>query len=254
MKQFDFSNLKKGKKIVILTAYDCQVANILEKAGIDFILVGDSLGMVVLGHKDTKNVSMQEMLHHTKAVAAGAKNTPIIGDLPANSYNTIEDAVHNAKLFLDAGASAVKLEGNNSEIIRSLVSAKIPVVGHLGLLPQTAEKYSVQGTGDTAKAILQDSLELDSLGVIAIVLECIPDSLAKKITESVSCPTIGIGAGAHCDGQVLVINDLIGLNPDFNPKFVKKYADIAGEIKKAAKLFKEDVLNNRFPDEKHSFQ
>jgi 3-methyl-2-oxobutanoate hydroxymethyltransferase len=254
MKQFDFSNLKKGKKIVMLTAYDCQIAKILETAGIDFILVGDSLGMVVLGRKDTKTVSMQEMLHHTRAVATGAINTPIISDLPANSYNTVEDAVQNAKLFLEAGASAVKLEGNKPEIIRSLVSAKIPVVGHLGLLPQTAEKYSVQGTGDNAESILQDSLELDSLGVIAIVLECIPASLAKKVTESVSCPTIGIGAGVHCDGQVLVVNDLIGLNPDFKPKFVKRYGDLASEIKKAAKLFKEDVLNNRFPDSKHSFQ
>ncbi len=254
MKKFDFSGLREKKKIVMLTAYDCQMAKLLDETGIDLILVGDSLGMVVLGLKDTKNVSMGQMLHHTGAVASSVKNTPVIADMPAHSCDTVDTALHNAKLLLGAGADAVKIEGNKQEAIKALLEERIPVMGHLGLLPQTAEQYCVQGR-DKGKAeeIFQDAVALANLGVFAIVLECVPTALAKRITDSIAVPTVGIGAGMHCSGQVLVINDLLGLDPGFKPKFVKRYAELAEEIKGAVSKFKQDVLNERFPDKEHSF-
>jgi 3-methyl-2-oxobutanoate hydroxymethyltransferase len=250
----NIEEIKKKKKIVMLTAYDYQIAKLIDEVGIDIILVGDSLGMVVLGYKDTKSVTMQEMIHHTKAVARGAKNTLIIGDMPVHSYDTVENALINAKKFIGAGAHGVKIEGNKPDIIKALIKEGIPVMGHLGLLPQTAEKYGVVGREKSeAEKIYRDALELDSLGVFSIVLECIPESLAKKITESVKAPTIGIGAGKYCKGQVLVINDLLGMDENFNPKFVKKYANLSAIIKDAVSRFKEEVLKEKFPDDEHAF-
>lgn len=244
----------KKRKIVMLTAYDYQMAKILDEMGIDIILVGDSLGMVVLGYSDTKSVTMEEMIHHTKAVARGAKNTPIVGDMPINSYNTVKDALKNAKRFLEAGAHGVKIEGNKPEIIKALLDEGIPVMGHVGLLPQFSAEYKVKGKEkEEAEKIFQDALAVDDLGVFSIVLECIPQSLAKRITEAVKAPTIGIGAGKYCDGQVLVINDMLGFDESFSPKFLKRYANLNRIIKEAVARFKEEVLNGEYPDEEHSY-
>lgn len=246
--------LKKKKKIVMLTAYDYQMAKILDETGIDLILVGDSLGMVVLGHKDTKSVTMEDMTHHTRAVARGVKNTPIVGDMPINSCNTVEDALENAKKFLEAGACGVKIEGNRPEIVKALLDEEIPVMGHVGMLPQTAERYQLRGKEEAeAEKIFRDAVELDKVGVFTIVLECIPENLAKRITETVKAPTIGIGAGRYCDGQVLVVNDMLGFDENFNPKYLKRYANLSREIKKAVAKFKEEVLNETYPDEEHTY-
>jgi len=246
---------KKGKgKIIMLTAYDYQIAKILDGTGIDLILVGDSLGMVVQGHSNTKSVTMPDMLYHVKAVARGVKNTPIIGDMPINSCNTVEDGLRNAKQFLEAGAHGVKIEGNRPEVIKTLIGAGIPVMGHVGMLPQMAETYRVKGKKpEEAEAIFRDALGLDKLGVFSIVLECIPESLAKKITETVKAPTIGIGAGKYCDGQVLVINDMLGLDEDFKPKYVKRYADLNKVIKDAVARFMEEVSAGKYPDKEHTY-
>ena len=246
---------KKGKeRIVMLTAYDYQIAKILDETGIDLILVGDSLGMVVQGHNNTKSVTMKDMIYHIKAVAKGAKNTPIIGDMPMNSCNTVEDGVRNAKQFLEAGAHGVKIEGNRPEVVRALIDAEIPVMGHVGMLPQMAEVYRVKGKKpEEANKIFQDALDLAEFGVFSIVLECIPKSLAKKITDNIETPTIGIGAGKHCDGQVLVINDMLGLNESFKPKYVKRYAHLNKEIKDAVMRFMEEVSAGKYPDEAHTY-
>lgn len=250
----NIEQIKKKKKIVMLTAYDYQTAKLIDEVGIDIILVGDSLGMVVLGHKNTKNVTMGQMIHHTKAVVNGAKNIYIIGDMPIHSYDTVDDALVNAKKFMETGAHGVKIEGNKPDVIKVLLKEGIPVMGHLGLLPQTAEKYNVRGKEDLeAKRIYEDALELDKLGVFSIVLECVPEDLAKKITESVKVPTIGIGAGKYCRGQVLVINDLLGMDESFKPKHVKRYADLSKTIKNAVSKFKEEVLEGKFPDDEHTF-
>lgn len=248
------NNLKKKGKFVMLTAYDYQMAKILDETGIDLILVGDSLGMVVLGYQNTKSVTMEDMIHHTRAVARGTKNTPIIGDMPIDSYNTVEDALENAKQLLEAGAHGVKIEGNRPLIVETLVKEGIPVMGHVGLLPQSTDRFRLKGKkAMEAERILDDAIELDKMGVFAIVLECIPKSLAKKITETVNAPTIGIGAGIHCDGQVLVINDVLGFDEAFSPKYLKRYASIGREIRKAIVNFKDDVLNGKYPDEKHTY-
>jgi len=245
--------LKGNKKVVMLTAYDYQVARLVEQAGVDLILVGDSLGMVVLGYETTKKVSMDEMLHHTRAVARGAKNTPIIGDMPIGSYATPEIALENARKFIEAGADGVKVEGCVKDVIEKLVSDGIPVMGHLGLLPQTAERYSVVGKGEEGERIFRDSLAVDRLGVFSLVLECVPEQLAKRITENVKSITIGIGAGKYCDGQVLVINDLLGMDESFKARRVKRYANLAETIKNAVAAFKKEVESGEFPDEAHSF-
>jgi 3-methyl-2-oxobutanoate hydroxymethyltransferase len=246
---------KKGKeKIIMLTAYDYQTAKVLDEMRIDLILVGDSLGMVFQGYNDTKSVTMEDMVYHTRAVARGARNTPIIGDMPINSYITVETALENAQRFLNAGARGVKIEGSQPQIVKALVMAQIPVMGHVGMLPQTAESYKVKGkTPDEAEKIVQDALELDSCGVFSIVLECIPESLAKKITELVKVPTIGIGAGRFCDGQVLVINDMLGMNNGFSPKFVKLYANLNAAVKDAVARFREEVFKGRYPDKEHTY-
>jgi 3-methyl-2-oxobutanoate hydroxymethyltransferase len=246
---------KKGKaKIVMLTAYDYQTAKILDEMKIDVILVGDSLGTVIQGNSGTKDVTMEDMLYHTRVVARGAKNTPIVGDMPINSYNTAEDGLKNAIRFLNAGARGVKIEGNHPEVVKTLIEARIPLMGHVGMLPQSAESYKVKGkTNEEAEKILQDAMQLDACNVFSIVLECIPESLARRITSHVKAPTIGIGAGRYCDGQVLVINDMLGLDKDFKPKFVKKYADLNTVIKDAVAKFKDEVLAGTYPDEEHSY-
>lgn len=246
---------KKGReKIVMLTAYDFQMAKILDKVGIDLILVGDSSGMVVQGYSDTKSVTMTDMIYHAKAVARGAKNTPIIGDMPINSCNTIEDGLRNAERFLEAGAHGVKTEGNKTEVIRALLSREIPVMGHVGMLPQIAEAYRVKGKKpEEAEQILRDAQDLDKLGAFSIVLECIPESLAGKITETVKAPTIGIGAGKNCDGQVLVVNDMLGLDESFKPKYVKTYANLNKIITEAVAKFREEVSTGKYPDEEHTY-
>ncbi|MDI6690513.1 MAG: 3-methyl-2-oxobutanoate hydroxymethyltransferase [Candidatus Bathyarchaeota archaeon] len=246
---------KKGKeKIIMLTAYDYQMAKILDQVGVDLILVGDSLGMVVQGYSDTKSVTMSDMIYHTKAVTRGAKKTPIIGDMPINTYNTPNEALVNAKKFIEAGAHGVKIEGNKPEVVKALLDAGIPVQGHVGMLPQMADVYRVRGKKpEEAKQIFRDALELDRLGVFSIVIECVPEGLAKKITEAVKAPTIGIGAGKYCDGQVLVINDMLGMDLSFKPKFVKRYAELNNIIRDAVSKFVKEVSAGVYPDEEHTY-
>lgn len=254
MKIADIKAKKDKEKIVMLTAYDYQMAKLLNKTGIDLILVGDSLGMVVSGYSNTKKVTMSNMLYHTEAVARGSNQVPVIGDMPINACKTPTIALRNAKAFIKTGAIGVKIEGYLPTIIRKLLDNSIPVMGHIGLLPQTAPKYQMVGkTKKEAEKILQDAKELDKLGVFSIVLECIPAGLAQIITESVSVPTIGIGAGKYCDGQVLVINDLLGIDEDFKPKFVKRFANLSTVIKQAVINFKDEVKLGNFPDENHSY-
>jgi 3-methyl-2-oxobutanoate hydroxymethyltransferase len=238
----------------MLTAYDYQMAKILDSAGVDMLLVGDSLGMVLLGHKDTKEVTMLDMVRHTEAVARGTASAVVVSDMPRNTYNTVGDALENAQKLIDVGADAVKLEGNPQGVVEALVSSGIQVMGHVGLLPQTAESFKVRGKKrDEAERIYEDALELDRLGVFSIVFECIPLRLAKRITEAVKSLTIGIGAGIHCDGQVLVVNDMLGMEEGFKPKHVKRYAHLTETIRDAVLRFMEDVQSERFPDDTHSF-
>ncbi len=244
----------KGKeKIAVLTAYGYPIAKILDETEFDMILVGDSLGMVVLGYETTKQVTMQDMVRHVQAVANGAKNTLIIADLPINSYNTKEDAVKNAKLLLEAGAHGVKPEGK-PEIIEALTKESIPVMGHTGLLPQT-DKYEVKGKDkEEAEKLIQTAKEIEKAGAFCIVIESVPTELAKTITESISIPTIGIGAGKECDGQVLVVNDMLGFYDKLKPKFAKKYTNLWPIIKKAVSEYKEEVKEGKFPTEEYSYK
>jgi 3-methyl-2-oxobutanoate hydroxymethyltransferase len=246
---------KKGRgKIIMLTAYDFQMAKILDQIGIDLILVGDSSGMVVQGYSDTKSVTMADMIFHAMAVARGARRTPIIGDMPINSCNTVQEGLRNAEQFLEAGAHGVKIEGRKTEAIEALINGGVPVMGHVGMLPQTAEAYHVKGKKpEEAEQILRDAQELDRLGVFSIVLECIPESLARTITDTVNAPTIGIGAGKHCDGQVLVINDMLGFDENFKPKYVKTYANLNKTIKDAVARFMDEVSTGKYPDEEHTY-
>jgi 3-methyl-2-oxobutanoate hydroxymethyltransferase len=246
---------KKGiEKIIMLTAYDFQMAKILDETGIDLILVGDSSGMVVQGYKDTKSVTMSDMVFHVKAVARGASIIPVIADMPIHSCNDVECCLRNAKRFLEAGAQGVKIEGNRTDYIARLIEEGIPVMGHVGMLPQMADVFHVKGKDpDEAQEILRDAQELDGLGVFSIVLECIPESLAMKITESVKVPTIGIGAGKNCDGQVLVINDMLGFNESFKPKYVKIYTNLNSTIKGAVAKFIHEVKAGAYPDEGHTY-
>tara|TARA_Y100000310_G_scaffold343842_1_gene453432 strand:- start:3958 stop:4722 length:765 start_codon:yes stop_codon:yes gene_type:complete len=248
----EITNLKSKEKIVMLTAYDYTLAKIMDNL-VDLILVGDSMAMVVLGHKDTTEIKIEDLLQATKSVSKGAKNTFIVGDMPLGSYNNNEEALISATHFINAGAHAVKIEKNPS-IAKFLTENKIKVMGHVGLTPQTITDFKVQGKDDTsAKQILQEAKELENSGCFSIVLECIPIDLAKEITNSISIPTIGIGAGPNCDGQVLVTHDLLGLFEDFKPKFVKRYTNLGREIKKAIQNYKDEVKNKRFPDDNHSF-
>jgi 3-methyl-2-oxobutanoate hydroxymethyltransferase len=246
-------SMKGMEKITMLTAYDCFTAKFMDEAGIDIILVGDSLGMVVLGYENTLSVTVDDMLRHTGAVARGAKNALICADMPANSYNDNETAALNAEAFVRIGADNVKIE-NKPEIAKFLVENKIDVMGHIGLTPQTVTNFKVQGKDEaTANKLIDLAKQLDDAGCYSLVLECIPMQLAKKITESISIPTIGIGAGPYCDGQVLVVNDILGLYDKFSPKFVKKYANIGEEMKKAFDNYIEDIREGKFPKNEHSF-
>jgi len=246
---------KKGKeKIVMLTAYDFQMAKILDRTGIDLILVGDSSGMVVQGYKDTKSVTMADMMFHVKAVARAVVSKPIIGDMPINTCGTPEKCLKNAKQFIEAGAHGVKIEGTKTDAIKLLKRNGIPVMGHVGMLPQMAETYHVKGkTSEEAEEILHDAQQLDTVGVFSIVLECIPENLAKTITGSVNVPTIGIGAGKYCDGQVLVVNDMLGFDEGFKPKYVKTYANLNNTIKLAVAKFMHEVSTGKYPDEEHTY-
>lgn len=252
----------KTEKLTMLTAYDYSMAKIIDNAGVNGILVGDSLGMVCLGYKDTLSVTMEDMLHHIKAVTRGSKDALVVGDMPFMSYQTsVYDAVKNAGRIIQEGcAGAVKLEGGATvyEEVKAIVKAQIPVMGHIGLTPQSVNMFGgfkVQGKDENkAKQIIDDAKKLEDAGVFSIVLEGIPWKLAKIITESVTVPTIGIGAGKFCDGQILVYQDMLGLFTDFTPKFVKTYGN-AGEVMNTAfKDYIDEVKNGVFPSEEHSFK
>ncbi len=252
---------KEGDKITMLTAYDYITSSLLDEIGIDIILVGDSLGMVALGYETTVPVTMEEMLHHTKAVARAARRGMVVGDMPFMSYQTSPiDALYNAGRFLkEANAKAVKLEGGEEvcPMISRMVEAGIPVMAHLGVTPQSIHQmggYGVQGReARAAKKMLSDAKALEDAGVFSIVLEKVPSELARRITDVVRIPTIGIGAGSACDGQVLVTQDLLGMFERFVPKFVKQYAKLGSEIRSAVETFIEEVRTGEFPGEEHSF-
>lgn len=241
--------MKGNEAIVVLTCYGYPMAKILEEMGIDIILVGDSLGNVVLGYDTTKEVTMEDMIRHTGAVRRGAVSSFIVADMPYKSDETKELAVKNANLLIDAGADAVKIEGK-PEICKFLVENRIAVMGHIGHLPQTAERPIVHRNFEE---ILKQAESLQAAGVFAIVLEMVQSDVVRKITDFLEIPTIGIGAGPYCDGQVLVINDMLGMYDDFKPKFVKRYAKINDEIRKAVKLYKKEVKKREFPGEEYSF-
>ncbi len=252
---------QKGDKITMLTAYDYLTAKLLDELGVNLILVGDSLGMVVLGYDTTLAVTMDDMLHHTKAVSKGVKSSMVIGDMPFMSYQVnADEALRNAGRFLqEAGAHAVKLEGGEevADKVDKIVKAGIPVMGHLGLTPQSVHQmggFKVQGKEDKQKKkLLKDAKILEDAGVFSIVLECIPKSLAADITRAVSIPTIGIGAGCECDGQVLVTQDLLGMYDKFVPKFVKQYAKLSNDIKRAVSDYISEVKKEKFPTKEHEF-
>lgn len=258
----DFRGKKEaGKKITMLTAYDYPMAKLVDEAGIDTVLVGDSLGMVVLGYENTLPVTMDDMIHHSKAARRGVTFAYLIGDMPYKSYETAKSARDNAKRFInEAGCDAVKLEGGTEslEAAASILNSGIPVLGHLGLTPQSVEKlggYKVQGkTAEAAKAIMDDAKKLEDAGCFALVLECVPAALAKIITDKLKIPTIGIGAGPFCDGQVLVTNDMVGLFDRFTPKFVKQYVKLSVKILEGVKQYKQEVENTTFPTTEHSFK
>lgn len=252
---------ENNRKISMLTAYDYSMAKMVDAAGIDSVLIGDSLGMVFQGHESTLPVTVDEIIYHTKAVARGVKNALIVADMPFLSYHVSkEEAVRNAgRMIKEGGAEAVKIEGGAlfTETIKAIVDAQIPVMGHIGLTPQSVNAFGgfkVQGKDEqSAKRLLEDARLLEKAGVFAITLECIPDKLAQLITKSVGIPTIGIGAGKDCDGQVLVINDMLGMFSDFVPKFVKQYAKLNVEITAAVRSYASDVKEGRFPADEHTF-
>jgi 3-methyl-2-oxobutanoate hydroxymethyltransferase len=254
-------SLKGKRKITMLTAYDYPLAYLVDKAGIDMILVGDSLANVVLGLESTTQVGMLEMIYHSKAVTRAVKFALVIGDMPYESYQVHpEEAVKNALRFIqEAKCGAVKLEWFNRclEVTEKIVKAGIPVMGHIGLTPQTADKqggFKVQGKdADAAARLIEQAMSLESSGCFALVLECVPDKIAELITKKLKIPTIGIGAGPYCDGQVLVIHDMLGLFQRYKPKFVKQYANLSALIQKAIEEFKQEVLDSAFPDKEHSF-
>ncbi len=253
---------ERGEAITMLTAYDYPTAMVMDKAGVDSILVGDSLAMVVLGYENTLPVTMDEMLHHARAVARGAKSTLLVGDMPFMSYQvSVEDAVRNAGRFLqNGGMDTVKLEGGRerADTVRAIVGAGIPVMGHLGLTPQSVHQlggFRAQGkTASAAKRLLEDAKILEEAGAFSLVLEAVPARLAEYISKQISIPTIGIGAGAGCDGQVLVTHDLLGLFERFTPKFVKQYAQFHEEMNKAFTDYIDDVESKRFPAVEHTVE
>ena len=239
---------RRGRKTTALTAYDYPMARLLDESGIDIILVGDSVGMVVLGHPDTTSVTMEDMIHHCRAAARGTKNALLVCDLPIGSYGAVGQAVANAQRLADAGAHAVKLEGGKTqrEQIAAIVSAGIPVLAHIGMLPQQVRAeggYKLKGnTPAQAKSLIQDGKAVEKAGAFAVVVELVKESVAKRITASLSIPTLGIGSGPHCDGQILVTHDLIGLFPWFKPKFVSRKAHVADDIRSAVAAFVRETL------------
>lgn len=253
---------ERSKKLTMLTSYDYSTAKLIDNSGINGILVGDSLGMVCLGYEDTLSVTMEDMIHHTKAVARGAKNSLIVADMPFMSYQTsVYDAVVNAgKLIKEGRAQVVKLEGGAEvcDKIEAIVKASIPVMGHLGLTPQSVNEFGgfkVQARDEeAAKKLIEDALAVEKAGAFAVVLEGIPSKVAALVTEKLSIPTIGIGAGAGCDGQILVYQDMLGMFSDFTPKFVKKYENLGERMNDAFKNYIDEVGNGIFPSEEHGFK
>ena len=257
-----FRNAKqKNERLTMLTAYDYSTAKLIDASGIDSVLVGDSLGMVMLGYEDTLSVTMEDMIHHTKAVARGVKDALVVSDLPFMSYQTsVYDAVSNAgRLIKEGRAQAVKLEGGLEVCpqIKAIVEASIPVMAHLGLTPQSVNAFGgfkVQGKDEeAARSLIEQAKAVEAAGAFAVVLECIPAKLAELITKSISIPTIGIGAGNGCDGQVLVYQDMLGLYSDFTPKFVKRYAEIGPQMENAIEDYISEVKSGAFPAAEHSF-
>jgi len=251
---------QKGARLAMLTAYDYPTARLVAEAGVDLILVGDSLGMVVLGYDSTVPVTMDDMVHHTKAARRGAPEAFVIADMPFLSYGTAADALANAaRLMKDARADSVKLEGGTEvvPIVEALVRAGVPVLGHVGLTPQTASAlggYKLQGKDEAqARKIVEDAVALEAAGCWGVVLELVPAPLAKLITERIGIPTIGIGAGADCDGQVLVFHDMVGLFSGFTPTFVKRYTEAGTAIRDAVTRYADEVRSGRFPEDKQSF-
>ncbi len=264
-KKFTIKSFQKAKEekrqISMLTAYDYSMAKILDSAGVDALLVGDSLGMVVQGNESTISVTLEDMIYHAKAVTRAAKRALVIVDMPFMTYHTsANEAVRNAgRLMKEGGAHAIKLEGGVefADTVRQIVRAQIPVMGHLGMTPQSLHMFGgfkVQGKSlEQAQKIIDDAKALEEAGVFAITLECVPEGLTKIITEAISIPTIGIGAGKHCDGQVLVSNDMLGMFSDFVPKFVKKYAHLSTDIEKVVKTYIEEISKGNFPQKEHTF-
>lgn len=253
---------EKNEKIVALTAYDFPIARIVDESGVDLILVGDSLGMAVLGYESTIPVTMEDMIHHIKPVVRASKRALVVGDMPYFSFHlTIEESVFNASRFLkEAGAKAVKIEGASKKrlrLVETLVEAEIPVMGHIGLTPQSIYhlgQYRVRGKEiEEAKRIVAEAMDLERAGIFSLVLECIPAELARIITEKLKIPTIGIGAGPHCDGQILVFHDLVGLSDGHIPKFVKKYLDLHQIVGQAVKDYIKEVREGKFPGQNHSY-
>ncbi|HBI94091.1 MAG TPA: 3-methyl-2-oxobutanoate hydroxymethyltransferase [Terrisporobacter glycolicus] len=252
----------KNEKLTMLTAYDYSTSQAVDNSGINGILVGDSLGMVMLGYEDTLSVTMEDMIHHTKAVARGAKNSLVVADMPFMSYQTsVYDAVVNAgRLIKEGRAQAVKLEGGVevAEHIDAIVKASIPVMGHIGLTPQSVNAFGgfkVQGKSEeAAKKLIEDALAVEKSGAFALVMEGVPSKLAAMVTEKLSIPTIGIGAGDKCDGQILVYQDMLGMFSDFTPKFVKKYENLGDRMRNAFATYIYEVKNGSFPSEEHGFK
>ena len=265
MKKVTINTLRKmkqaGERITMLTAYDASFARLLDRAGTDVLLVGDSLGMVVQGHDTTLPVTMDQMVYHSAAVKRGVQRAHLVVDMPFGSYQgTVDEAVKNAiRLVAEGGAESVKLEGGAeySEVVQRIARAGVPVMGHIGLTPQSVHKlggYVVQGrTEEKAQKLFADAQALEEAGCYALILEAMPSELSAEISRSVGIPVIGIGAGAGCDGQVLVIYDLLGMNPDFSPKFVKKYLDLGVLIRDAVARYNDEVKHGTFPGPEHSF-
>ena len=260
MKHSELSLFKEqGQKITCLTAYDASMAKILDQSGVDAILIGDSLGMVVQGGENTRSVSINDMIYHTSIVSDSSSNALVIADMPFASYDSSDDALKNAKSLIDAGARMVKIEGGSehSDVIKTLISNNINICGHLGLQPQLVIKsddYRVQGRDDSsAQTILNNALLLESLGVSVLVLECIPSDLAKSISEKLTIPTIGIGAGVHCDGQVLVSYDMLGITTGKQPRFVRNFLNNQISISGAVESFVAEVKEGMFPSESESY-
>jgi len=257
----DILSLKNKRKITMLTAYDFPLASLIDKAGIDMILVGDSVANVVLGLDSTTKVGMTEMIHHAKAVTRAVKHALVVGDMPYESYQlNPKESVKNAKRFIEeASCDAVKLEWFEQclEVTQEIVKAKIPAMGHIGLTPQTADKiggFKVQGKdAEAAQKLIDQATALEKLGCFSLVLECVPDKIAQIITKKLKIPTIGIGAGLYCDGQVLVTHDLLGLFERFKPKFVKQYVNLSALIQKAIEEYKKEVIEEKFPSREHIF-